>query len=540
VAYQPVVRNGDTAVKATALVGMHTVILGFDFLGSKQDRAKLLGFAVHRRDVTRNEAWWLPGQIRFRNMTGDHGGDVATNVAPLQKFRWGDYTAHPGHDYVYSVFPVSGTPAAPQLGAAVKLAVTTADNGPNETGIYFNRGLTATPAYLRRFSDVAPAKAGDNAYRWLTRGLQEALLDFIGAAQRGDELKVAIYEFEHDSVVAALKKAKAAGVRISVVYHAKPGDKQTAENTRKVKEVGLAASRVFRRRNVGNISHNKFVVHLSDGKPRRVWTGSTNFTEAGFFLQTNVGLLFADEAVARAFDGYWEVLKDDPEPADAKQRVGALLQGAPLPAGLRMFFSPVTGELLLKEAAGLLKGARSAVFISSPFGLDRTVLDALNENDTKVLEFGLVNITQKKMIGLIDRSVNTIYAYPAYLKSYDGRHWDPKAYGQHKIHVKAMVADPWGPTPRVLIGSANFSDESVNQNDENAFLVDADPRAAAVTATEFLRVFEHYKFRSYITRTAAATKAAAKQRYLAEDGSWTADYYDPDHEKYRDRVVFAG
>jgi hypothetical protein len=54
----------------------------------------------------------------------------------------------------------------------------------------------------------------------------------------------------------------------------------------------------------------------------------------------------------------------------------------------------------------------------------------------------------------------------------------------------------------VLIGSANFSGESVNDNDENALLVDGDGWAAAVAATEFLRVFEHYAFRNHIERIA--------------------------------------
>ncbi|MBI4420624.1 MAG: hypothetical protein HY560_07345 [Gemmatimonadetes bacterium] len=541
-AYQPVVRNGDTDVRATALVGMHTVILGFDFLGSASERAELLGFAIHRQDLTRNEAWWLPGQIRFRNMKGDYGEDLPTNRAPLQKFRWGDYTVHPGHQYVYSIYPVAGKSDQPQLGSAVKLDVTAGTNGPNETGIYFNRGLTAAPAYWRRFSDVAPGKVGDDrAYRWLSRGLQEALLDFVGAAGQGDELKIAIYELEHDSVIEALRRARANKVRVRIVFHAKPGDDQTAENARHVKQLGLPAADVVRRRKVDNISHNKFVVHLKGGVPRRVWTGSTNFTESGFFLQTNVGLLFRDPAIVKAFDDYWEILRDDPEPKVAKQRVEALVNAVALPPGLRLFFSPVPGDRLLEDASALLKGARSAVFISSPFGLDKTVVEALNDNDPAVLEFGLVNTTnRKRLIGVIDRSINTLYASPAWIRQYDGRRWDPKAYGAHKIHVKAMVADPWGPAPRVLIGSANFSDESVNKNDENALLVDADPRLAAVTATEFLRVFEHYKFRDYVARTAAATKAAAKERYLAEDGSWTTDYYDPKHAKFRDRVVFAG
>jgi hypothetical protein len=54
-----------------------------------------------------------------------------------------------------------------------------------------------------------PAKVADgSALRWLSRGLFEALEEFIGAAGAGDELKVAIYEFEYEPAIEALKAAK--------------------------------------------------------------------------------------------------------------------------------------------------------------------------------------------------------------------------------------------------------------------------------------------------------------------------------------------
>ena len=53
-----------------------------------------------------------------------------------------------------------------------------------------------------------------------------------------------------------------------------------------------------------------------------------------------------------------------------------------------------------------------------------------------------------------------------------------------------------GRAPALLIGSANFSDESVNLNDEYTLLIDGDRWAIAIAATEFLRVFGHYQFRN--------------------------------------------
>ncbi len=113
---------------------------------------------------------------------------------------------------------------------------------------------------------------------------------------------------------------------------------------------------------------------------------------------------------------------------------------------------------------------------------------------------------------------------------------DAKPLGQHKIHTKLIVVDPFSTKPRALVGSANFSDESVNKNDENAMLIEGDRRSTAIVATEFLRMFDHYKTRAFI----ASLAQKPDDQYLASDGSWTTPYYEPFRLKFRERQVFAG
>ncbi|MBA3779856.1 MAG: hypothetical protein H0X16_11285, partial [Chloroflexi bacterium] len=79
-------------------------------------------------------------------------------------------------------------------------------------------------------------------------------------------------------------------------------------------------------------------------------------------------------------------------------------------------------------------------------------------------------------------------------------------------------------------------DESVNANDENAFLIEGERRASAIIATEFLRMFDHYKTRAFI----ASLEQTPDNQYLAEEGSWTIPYYEPYRLKFRERVVFGG
>lgn len=539
-AYQPVVTSTSGPLRASALCGIHAVLLGFTMSGGKQARKDLLGFAIHREDLTEQEAYWLSGQIRFKGDPGDYGTDVPTNVAPLQTFHWSDYTVKPGHRYRYAVHPVYGPWNDLDVRAPVRLEVTAADNRASETAVHFNRGVTAALAYRRRFGDVKPDDVPDGAaYRWLSRGLEEALLGFIGDAAAGDELKVSIYEFEHASIVEALRAARLRGVSVRLVYHAKPGDTQTAENRTHVDEVGLAQSRVVARTAVPNIHHNKLIVRWRGGTPKDVWTGSTNFTDAGLYLQTNVGLVLKARPVVRAFDDYFEALWQNLATSPMKDAVAEVVaaHAGELPGGWRLFFSPVRGADLLETAVMMIEKARECVFISMPFGLDGLIVEALNRNKVRIVEYGLVNTTnRKKAIGVIDRSANSWIASPTWIKEYDGRLWDARAYGNHKIHVKSIVTDPWGDTPRVLIGSANFSDESVSRNDENAVFLEGDGRVAAIVATEFLRMFDHYKFRDYMARA----KKKTSERYLAEDERWAAPYYDRTKSKYRERQVFAG
>ena len=62
--------------------------------------------------------------------------------------------------------------------------------------MFFNRGVASSQAYVRRFGNLkpddqpTPAKRQE-AYDWLSRELDDAILKFIGAAQNGDAAKVA-------------------------------------------------------------------------------------------------------------------------------------------------------------------------------------------------------------------------------------------------------------------------------------------------------------------------------------------------------------
>jgi hypothetical protein len=125
----------------------------------------------------------------------------------------------------------------------------------------------------------------------------------VGAAEGGERLDIAIYEFQDADVVAALAVALGRGVPVRLIAHAKNDHAGHAnvpflEALRRhgIPTNGRAAPdlMIIKRRRVPALSHNKVVVHTRQGVTARVWCGSTNVISQGFSRQANIGITIAD------------------------------------------------------------------------------------------------------------------------------------------------------------------------------------------------------------------------------------------------------
>lgn len=581
-AYAPVISAAAPPLHITALAGTTTVVLGFDL--AVPVAPDLLGFAVCRTDLATGRAEWLKNPLKFAHepYTGYQVAGTDARHAPFQQFHWIDEGVQPDHVYRYTVATVVGTPAQPTLGATCDLDLRTAAVAADGLGLIFNRGITATPAYRTQFDNRAiaaqPPALRAPAAAYLSRGLRESLLSFLGATAAGDRLDIAIYEFQDAEVVTALHAALDRGVVVRVVAHARAdhAGQANAPFLKQLAQHSTAELSIVRRTRVPALSHNKLVVHTVQGVPTRVWCGSTNFTEQGFFRQTNVGIVLDDPALARAYAAYVELLAADPPAEQLRPAVRVLVEASP--AGPRqVFFAPSDHDAMLDAAVAAIASARDVVLISCPFGLDARLAAALDALDPRVLVYGVLNTNQSGDLAVINRDSrqHSLFVLPAWIEQLNGASYDASTGRGNQIHVKSLVVDPWGSDPTVLIGSANFSDESVFQNDENALLLRGDRRAAAIVATEFLRVFAHYRFRDRLKLLAQPydTKPLPGQgSFLAEDdtsapvwlvppdevgadgarvlgvkidelwlderGSWYAPYFDPAHPRCRERAAF--
>ena len=157
-----------------AIAGTNVVILGMDH--DRDLMAGVHGFGIERLDHTEGEQRWLTNQLRFPGV----GAQWGTNFNPLQTFVWGDYRVKPDHVYSYVVHTMAGQPGS-ELESRDSVTVQVQTEHPDVHGVWFNRGVFASQAYAERFGNKPPDQVPNNAaWQWLSRGLEEALLAFIG------------------------------------------------------------------------------------------------------------------------------------------------------------------------------------------------------------------------------------------------------------------------------------------------------------------------------------------------------------------------
>src|SRR5262249_14777515 len=145
-------------IKLRAIAGTYSVLLALD--ATKEAREKLLGFAIRRQERKDGhvvEDYWLKASKVFKSVLPNPAPEdiYSTLEHPIQSFLWGDYTAKPRRDYVYTVRPMYGKPRLLEPGPDVSIDVQTEPEQTGTHGIWFNRGAIASRAYALKFDNTA-------------------------------------------------------------------------------------------------------------------------------------------------------------------------------------------------------------------------------------------------------------------------------------------------------------------------------------------------------------------------------------------------
>jgi PLD-like domain len=542
-------------VTANAIAGTHVVTLGLDLEESR--RPGCLGFAIQREDHIEDERYWLSGMKTFAETDPGlgPGGQVSSRYQPFQTFQWADYSAKPAHEYTYRVFPVYGTPAALHLAPWVAVTVGTEREEGEQQSVFVNRGSVASQEYARRFQDKAPSELEgeerEAAYRWLSRGLFEALIAFIGRAS-GPEYGIfgAVYEFQWPDALAALRAASERGATVRILYDGIPGASgPVAKNEAAIAAAGIGA--LCEPRTTGTIMHNKFLVLTHNDTPVAVWTGSTNWSENGFFGQFNCGHSIEDGGIAAEYLDYWQELRTNPVSATERVWMGTNNPRPPQPwdADVIDVFSPHSGQSVLNWYADVAGGAADALFMTFAFGMDQRFKTVYRKDD-EVLRVALMDkegsgsgLAQAKIdIAEIRSRPNVLVAIGNRIVTNSFDRWLAERTGLTTnvqwVHTKFMLVDPLSASPTVVTGSANFSEASTSSNNENMLVIRSNTRVADIYLGEFMRLYSHYAFREAVAIAKAKGEDWQPQN-LAPDASWQEEYFEPGTDRYLRRLYFA-
>jgi phosphatidylserine/phosphatidylglycerophosphate/cardiolipin synthase-like enzyme len=565
------------------IAGTHSLLLGFDLEESL--RTGCLGFAIQRTDlgaaanplpVKEQNPQWILNRLRFPKdpLQGDYKPDTSDH-SPVQKFRWGDWTVHPGERYRYTVTARYGTWDHLTDGPSIQLEVGTEDPHSPQSSVFFNRGAAASEAYNEKFGeadpDSLPADKQQAAYAWLSNGLEEAILAFLEQASDSSyTLHAVIYEFQKPNLLNGLKAALDRGVKVQVVYHsrrANPKDDTWSKNAAAIQAAGLKAVCLPRQASPQSaICHDKFVVLLKNDLPQAVWTGSTNWTDGAIYGQLNVGHAVYDAEIASRYDQYFKLLSSDPQASPLKHELAKL---APPPtnlpdgSGIWPIFSPQPNTNMLDLYASLSKQA-THLMVCAPFELAQQIQHAFENPPAEVLHFLLLDkqsslgsVNEVKLVsGEAQNEVSIATTLSSPLHDFQNHLFESKESFHHAgvhIHAKIIAVNLLSNDPIIVTGSANYSDGSTIRNDENSIILRGNTAAADIYATEFMRMFEHYYFRAL--RAQNSTQPSPQQpptsqmgTHLAADGKmglnetdqWSLKDYVPGSPRAISRQLFAG
>jgi hypothetical protein len=489
-------------------------------------------------------------------------GQVSSRDHPFQTFQWADYSAKPGHEYVYTAIPLYGKPATLKEGPAVKVQVSTEPELGKPHSVFFNRGSVASQEYTRRFQDKSPKELeGEEeiaAYRWLSRGLEEALLAFVERASgSGWGLRGAFYELRWQPFLAALKAADKRGVDVSILYDGIEGE--SAKENNEIEIAAAKAKGICRPRTSGELMHNKFLVLTRKGKPLAVWTGSTNITENGIFGHMNCGHMVEDSGVARDFLAYWEQLCTNPELKDERIWIGEHNPAPPEPGTdleeITTVFSPHTGNDVLDWYRDISGAAKEALMMTFAFGMNDRFKEVYEREGEDILRYALMDKAspsgkkaymraQEKRIQEIRNLPNVVVAIGNRIVTNSFDRWLKELGKITKephvpwVHTKFMLVDPLGSKPITVTGSANWSTSSTSTNNENMLIIEGDKRVADIYLGEFMRLHSHYAFREAVAK-GWGDDEEWKPQYLVSGPRWQDDYFDEADERYWKRRYFA-
>ncbi len=290
--------------------------------------------------------------------------------------------------------------------------------------------------------------------------IPEVLVERINNAQ--ESILIAAFEFDLLPVADALLAASERGVRIRWMTDDEHGlevDEEELGLFKKLEDAGVEVRADDR----PELMHNKFLVF--DGQS--VWTGSTNLTENGNFRNNNNTLLIDSPELARIYEREFEEMWNGEFGASAPSNINQqslTIQGTPI----QVLFA--AEDHVISALVPLVESAEKSIhFMAFSFTHDELGQAMLERAEAGV---DLQGIFETRGSETEYSELTNLYCAGLPVRQ-DG---NPRS-----MHHKVMVIDG-----RIVItGSANFSNNADQFNDENVLIIANEDLAQA-----YLREFE--------------------------------------------------
>jgi phosphatidylserine/phosphatidylglycerophosphate/cardiolipin synthase-like enzyme len=551
--------------------GERMCLIGMDVAEPEDD---FVGFAIEVQSP--GSASFFPLRNRL-NFSYAPPVDIAVNgyrnypstEAPFQKFRWVHFPYNPtGGRYIYRITK-KHMPSDNQLesGASVTLDI------PLDPVVYddfldigFARNFASSQAYTDKYGNnpnVIPKLADDglkfkkvagDVYEWLGFEAYDLIFGFLNevANDPSIELDFFAYDLNECSIVDLLTKL---GKRLRAIIDDSGSHKgnKSAESQAALK-LGVSAGKPnVKRMHFNHLQHNKVLIAKRNGKAFKVLFGSTNFSFRGIYIQANnVVVCEADEAAGlfeKVFDRAFQAPDNFENDPIFKKWYLVQVEGKP---PLHFCFAPHTQpNLSINPLGGAIDQATSSVLFSIAFlnqmksGATREAINRLMKKN--VFSYGISDKARGLQIKKPDGSVGLVdFTYLAQITPEPFKDEWSGGGGIHEHH-KFVVTDFSLPTAKVFTGSSNLSPSGEKNNGDNLVMIE-DQRIATSYAIEAIRIFDHLHFRSRMQASKGAKGSRKRkkdsltlQKPSAISGKppWFKEYYQPDTQKERDRLLFS-
>ncbi len=299
------------------------------------------------------------------------------------------------------------------------------------------------------------------------KGIDQEWVKFINEAR--EEIDIAVYNLGRDVIIDAIVNARQRGVRVRMV-----GDVDEAM-TRGYQTI-LRTDIPFSLGNPSGIQHNKFAIR--DG--RFVIMGTGNLTDTDLMLNNNNYAIIESESLARSYKDEFEQMffgrfakRKEPKTSNRFHTVNRI--------PIELYFSPYNGRDAMRRLIELVDNAKSEIhFMIFAMTHDELTTALIRAANRGVKVQGVHDYTFVRGTAMVASRIYQAGRYNPIFGPFnkeDGNE-NTKTPGIRtsggKLHCKTMIFD----REIVSTGSFNWSNNAINNNDENMIVFRSRQKAA--------------------------------------------------------------